>query len=81
MTVFNKMQTIKNPKRVHRCVWCSEQIKIGETHHRFVGHWEGEFQDWRAHLECLKAIYNDDQYLDSAGICNGPHARGGKCEC
>jgi hypothetical protein len=39
-------------RKPHRCIWCYEQIEIGESHTRYVGSWEGEFQDWRMHEEC-----------------------------
>lgn len=45
----------------HRCQWCGDPILIGERHARYVGKWEGDFQDWRMHTECMDGA--DDQYL------------------
>src|SRR5208282_3933714 len=42
-------------RKEHRCEWCYGPIPKGEKHARFVGKWQGEFQDWRMHNECLDA--------------------------
>ena len=49
-------------RKEHRCEWCYGPIPKGEKHARFVGKWQGEFQNWRMHNECLDAsedIRND----------------------
>jgi len=40
-------------RKDYRCEWCGERINAGELHPQFVGQWEGEFQSWRMHSECL----------------------------
>jgi hypothetical protein len=39
-------------RKEHRCEWCGQKILKGEKHFQFVGKWQGEFQNWRMHLEC-----------------------------
>lgn len=46
----------------HRCEWCGEKIPRGEKHFKFAGVWEGEFQDWRMHLECEVARSSEDEF-------------------
>lgn len=36
----------------HRCEWCGETIPKGEKHIWFSGVWEGDWQNWRMHIEC-----------------------------
>jgi len=78
---FNEMLAVKKPIKAHKCIWCSEPIVIGEAHQKFFGKFEGDIQDWRTHNDCWKAITVDPGYNEDCGICNGPHARGGKCLC
>lgn len=40
-------------RKKHRCEWCGEFILVGEEHYKWAGVFEGDFQSWRAHLECL----------------------------
>ena len=78
---FNELSLVKAPVKTHACVWCHTRIVVGEEHQKFVGVWEGEFQNWRVHNDCLKPMTSSDQHEDSGEICSGPHFRGGKCEC
>jgi hypothetical protein len=78
---FNEMQTIKKSRKIHECVWCSSEIYIGESHQKFVGIWEGDFQNWRIHHDCLKVLLEDRAHKDSGEICQGPHGRGEVCKC
>lgn len=39
-------------RKEYRCEWCGEKILKGEKHHKYVGMWEGDFQNWRMHSEC-----------------------------
>jgi hypothetical protein len=49
-------------RKEHRCEWCYQKILIGEVHARFVGKWEGEFQDWRVHKECEAIMQKEDLF-------------------
>ena len=46
-------------KKAHKCVWCGEEIKIGEKHYKFVGLNDGDFQSSRLHNECWDAMKRD----------------------
>ena len=39
----------------HKCIWCGETIKKGETAHRIKAIHDGEFEDDRYHPECIVA--------------------------
>jgi hypothetical protein len=74
MTDFGDTTWPKGAKD-HRCEWCGEKIPKGETHARFVGKWDGEFQNWRMHRDCFEATDKDDL---SEGFTPYEHARGGQ---
>ena len=59
-------------RKEYRCEWCYGPIPQGEKHAHFVGIWQGEFQNWRMHEECLEA--SDDARDDGfeAGMGNAP---------
>lgn len=38
--------------KVHRCIWCGQDIPVGETHRHERSIYEGEFQNHRWHSEC-----------------------------
>lgn len=80
-TGFNEFRTIASPTKPHRCVWCHTEIKKFESHLQFVGHWEGEFQNWRVHIDCKKSMRETATYQDDGAICPGPHWRGETCDC
>lgn len=66
----------------HRCIHCIERIAPGTKHIRYVGRWEGEWQEWRMHDECLDASdrthrENDLGYDDP--LCVDGHLRGLSC--
>jgi hypothetical protein len=76
---FGGSQTVKARKR-HPCAWCREPILAGEYHHRFTGKWEGDWQDWRMHLDCIEAHYREDRENHNFGeICGESHQRGRTC--
>lgn len=58
---FNDVTSVVG-RKPHRCEWCGGPIPIGERHSLFVGIWEGEFQSWRMHPECLE--FNGDQIAE-----------------
>ena len=44
--------TLRVSRKDRRCEWCGEGIPAEEKHQHYVGKFEGEFQDWRMHVEC-----------------------------
>lgn len=80
MSDFSDSDTRTARKR-HNCLYCMEWIEAGELHHRQGGKWEGEWQDWRMHLDCLQAHYRESQ--DNPGgygeVCQDDHERGRTC--
>jgi nicotinate-nucleotide pyrophosphorylase len=78
---FNTYRVIGAARKNHRCVWCNDAIVIGESHIKFVGHCEGDFQSWRIHNECKPRMEESPAYEEDNLICEGPHLRGGECEC
>lgn len=59
-------------KKQHRCEWCHEPIVAGERYYRFVGKWEGDFQNWAMHTNCHEACPPGE-------ICPEKHVRGEDC--
>ena len=58
-------QTVEHAGRKdHRCEWCGENIPKGEIFAHFKGMWEGDFQNWRMHLECYSASSSSDYLTD-----------------
>ena len=51
-------------RKPHRCEWCGEVIAVGEKHARYVGKWEGDFQNWRMHSDCLEYADENDALQD-----------------
>ena len=64
----------------YKCVWCVDRISPGVKHLHFKGVWQGDFQDWRMHVECEKAhdMSRHDFYHDGE-ICMDGHLRGFSC--
>lgn len=60
------------------CEWCWQTIPAGERHFHFVGRWQGDWQDWRMHAECLRAKWGCGN--DEGEFVPGDNPRGG-CEC
>jgi len=73
---FNNL-TSPVARKEHRCVHCWTPIVVGERHKKYAGIWEGDFQDWRVHTDCLPAL---DTCKDSdGGLCEEKHKRGLTC--
>lgn len=79
MSLWNTYTIVKKPKKVHQCVWCYQPID-GE-HQKFTGEYEGDFQNWRIHLDCVEPMRQSPAYQEDSLICDGPHFRGGACKC
>lgn len=47
-------------RKVHRCVWCGEQINVGDNAHYRSGIYEGEFFSDYWHPECHEAMMRSD---------------------
>lgn len=74
---------ISHPKarKRHRCQWCGEFILVGEEHQKTVGIFEGDFQSWRAHHECIHmmdCLRKTDDNLCEDGFMPYAHRRGRK---
>lgn len=66
--------------RSHRCQHCIERIAPGTKHMRYVGVWQGDWQDWRMHEECLIASDHSRENMDSYDpLCDERHLRGVSC--
>ena len=59
-------------RKAYRCEWCGEAIPKGEKHAHFAGQWQGEFQNWRMHSECLSA--NESEIAEGFMPHEGPRA-------
>jgi hypothetical protein len=58
---FHTSATVKARKQ-HRCEHCRAPILPGQTHHRIVGKWQGDFYAVRAHEDCHQlwnALFSD----------------------
>lgn len=51
---------IKQARVKHRCDWCGEEIKIGESYNKWMYADCGEAETVKAHPECLEASYQSD---------------------
>ena len=76
MRIFNTYNLIKKPRNNHQCAWCKGKITTQQQHLQYTGMFQGDFQDWRVHEECIDALEKSDP---SEGICPEPHEVGGKC--
>jgi len=64
-------------KKMHHCIFCKDDIAVGERHFKYVGEWEGEFQNWRMHSDCLEAQQRETY---DGEICEEAHRRGMTCD-
>lgn len=65
----------------YRCIYCIDRIAPGTKHFKFVGIYQGDWQNWRMHLECIKA-HEDNNYssaYEDGEICPERHRRGFSC--
>jgi hypothetical protein len=75
MSDFGEGRTVRARKE-STCQWCHDPIQVGEYHFRFVGKWQGDFQDWRMHSDCEDA-HQSETY--EGEICEDTHQRGRTC--
>ena len=71
--------TTPKARKVHRCIWCGEDVIIGETYKREKSVYDGAMQDFKWHLECWEASQEElkrslDDCFDS-GINERPEKR------
>lgn len=66
-------------KKSHRCIWCWDDIITRERYYRFVGIYEGDFQNWAMHLDCQMACEREGDY-EYGEICEERHQRGKTCQ-
>lgn len=76
MSDFGEGSTVRARKR-HRCEWCQDIIKVGESHSHYKGMWEGDWQDWRTHTDCYEAFHRE---CADGEMCEGKHQRGRTCD-
>lgn len=57
---------IRKSRKEYVCDLCYAKIAIGEEYVRYSGKYDGEFFDWKYHVECHKVI---DAYLRETGEC------------
>lgn len=77
---FNEFHTVAKPKKDHPCAWCDERIKVGESHSKYVGHHNGDFQNWRVHEDCFEPMHEATERSMNREICDCGHKRGAKCD-
>ena len=46
-------------RKQYRCEWCYGPIPCGEQHVQYKGVFDGSWQNWRMHEECLESAYED----------------------
>jgi hypothetical protein len=66
-------------RKTYRCEWCGESILPGEIHEKFVQIFEGDFQSWRAHVECvhmMDCISSEYPEMQEDGFQPHQHRRG-----
>jgi hypothetical protein len=51
-------------QKEYRCEWCGEKILKGDLHAKYVGKWQGDFQFYRMHDECVGALQDMDSNDD-----------------
>ncbi len=62
---FGHFRTAK-ARKAHRCSFCFQAITPGMVYERYVGVFEGDWQNWAVHEPCLKAFEewsDEDGYL------------------
>ena len=78
MSDFGEMKSPRAAKQ-HQCTWCQEPILKGEIHKQYVGMYDGDWQNWRMHDDCLKASNRERQHGDDDELCSERHPRGKTC--
>jgi hypothetical protein len=63
----------RKARKVHRCIWCGEPIEIGLVYASYTGMWQGDFQYWKMHRECLEVCAENDELED--GFMSYEHER------
>lgn len=63
------METISYPKEVkankeHRCNFCGEKIKKGETYNKSTHVCDGDLYDWKSHKYCAELAVKMKMYDD-----------------
>ncbi len=65
MTDLGTVQTVTARKR-HRCEVCYGPIPQAQVHSYMHGKWDGEWQNWHAHRECMAGL-DDDEFMPGSG--------------
>ena len=71
---FERHEKFKAAK-IHKCCWCWQDIVKGEKHYHQIGIFNGDWNDWRMHLDCHDVSDpGEEEYL-----CENKHDRGKNC--
>jgi hypothetical protein len=73
---FGEGKTVKT-RKPHRCAWCYEKIEVGEDAYRYKGMFEGDWQNWHMHPECIKAFRQSGEEYFLPGENERPRGRPG----
>ena len=63
-------------RKIHKCYWCREPIVKNEKHYYQVGIYNGDWNDWRMHLDCQRV--SDPPDIEDY-LCENKHERGKRC--
>jgi len=66
-------------RKQYRCEWCGDLIEVGEKHKKFAQIFEGDFNCWRAHPECVRmldCLAREDDWIAEDGFQPYMHRRG-----
>jgi hypothetical protein len=66
-------------RKAHRCLWCWGLIDKGGPCVSVNGMWQGDWQNWRMHIDCYDASQESDSEIDDP-ICPERHERAGTCK-
>lgn len=55
-------------RKPYRCEWCCQRINVGDLYSREVGTFDGDFQNYALHPECLPALIEDCRDNDGTFI-------------
>jgi len=71
-SILNLRSTTPKARKNHKCMFCGDEIKVGERYERTTCVFEGILYDWVTHCECSEVASLLDMYdgYDGEGIDN-----------